>query len=135
MKKNLLKTLACMILCACMMSAGMALAASVEGDLIRFLPTYIKIDDGDVTVEGYFVNLNEDHAVKNFTDFEMVVYIEDTQILEGDFGDINEFTIEPLGLKYQSFTFGGYDSLDDDEVMCDDTVHVLFGCDFTSIKR
>lgn len=135
MKKAMFKTLICLMLCACMLSAGMALAASAEGDLIRFLPTYITIEDGDVTVEGYFVNLNEDHAVENFTDFEMEVYIGDTQILDGSFGDINEFTIEPLGLKYQSFTFNGNDSLDDDVAMCDDTVHVLFGCGFTSIKR
>ena len=41
------------------------------GDLIRFLPTEIEVLENKVTVEGYFVNLNKNTTVKNFTDFEM----------------------------------------------------------------
>ena len=101
------------------------------GDLIRFLPTEIEVLENKVTVKGYFVNLNEDVTVKNFTDFEMMVYLSGDLLVEGDFGDINQFSIKPLGVKYQSFTFNGSHDLNEGSYTCDDEFYTVFSCSFS----
>ena len=100
------------------------------GDLIRFLPTQIEVLENKVTVEGYFVNLNKNVTVKNFTDFEMKVYLSGDLLVEGDFGDINQFSIAPLSVKYQSFTFNGSHELNEGTYTCDDDFYASFTCSF-----
>lgn len=100
------------------------------GDLIRFLPTEIEVLENKVTVEGYFVNLNKNTTVKNFTDFEMQVYLSGDLLVEGDFGDINQFSIPPLSVKYQSFTFNGPHDLNEGTYTCDDDFYASFTCSF-----
>ena len=59
------------------------------GDLIRFLPTEIEVLENKVTVEGYFVNLNKNTTVKNFTDFEMQVYLSGDLLVEDAFEEMD----------------------------------------------
>lgn len=108
-------------------SAG---ASPDMSDLIRFIPTEIIVSTDKVEVSGYFVNLNEDVTVKNFTDFEMAVYQDGDLLVEGSFGEIDAFSIKPLRVQYQSFTFDGAHDLNEGTYSCGDTVYVVFTCNY-----
>ena len=109
-------------------------ASADIGDLIRFLPTTITVSTNKVVVEGYFVNLNQDVTVSNFTDFEMNVYLSGDLLVEGSFGTINSFSISPLRTKYQSFTFNGAHDLNNGTYTCNDNFYTAFSCNFKSSK-
>ena len=99
-------------------------------DLLRFIPTEIIVSADKVEVSGYFVNLNEDVTVKNFTDFEMAVYQDGDLLVEGSFGEINAFSIKPLSIQYQSFTFNGAHDLNEGTYSCGDTIYAVFTCNY-----
>lgn len=99
-------------------------------DLLRFIPTEIIVSADKVEVSGYFVNLNEDVTVKNFTDFEMAVYQDGDLLVEGSFGEINAFSIKPLSVQYQSFTFNGAHDLNEGTYSCGDTIYAVFTCNY-----
>lgn len=105
------------------------------GDLIRFVPTTIDVTNSSVTVYGYFINMNTDRAVMDFKEFEMDVYMKDNLLISGSFGKIHEFTIEPLRMKYQSFTFDKSHDLSPGSYVCNDTCYCYIGCSFSSSKR
>lgn len=114
-----------------MVTALFCISASADmGDLIRFIPTEIVVSTDKVEVKGYFVNLNEDVTVKNFTDFDMEVYLDGDLLVDGSFGDINQFTVKPLGVKYQSFTFNGSHDLNEGTYSCGDKFYAAFTCDY-----
>lgn len=116
---------------ALMVSALFCTGASADmGDLIRFIPTEITVSTNKVLVEGYFVNLNDDVTVKNFTNFEMDVYLDGDLLVSGSFGTINEFSVKPMGVKYQSFTFNGEHDLNEGTYTCGDKFYAVFTCDF-----
>lgn len=102
------------------------------GDLVRFIPTNIEVSTSKTVVEGYFVNLSYNKAVSDFTDFEMDVFVKGRKVIGGNFGDINSFTVSPLGMKYQSFTFNDdyTDELDIGSYVCSDDVYASFGSSF-----
>lgn len=127
-----MKRIAAVLLVLTLMATSLfCLTANAEiGDLIRFLPTEIEVQEDKVVVEGYFVNLNQDITVKNFTDFEMAVYLSGDLLVEGEFGEINEFSIKSMGTKYQSFTFNGPHELNEGIYTCDDSFYVTFACSF-----
>ena len=108
-------------------SAG---ASPDMSDLIRFIPTEIIVSANKVEVSGYFVNLNEDVTVKNFTDFEIEVYQDGELLVEGSFGEIDAFSIKPLSVQYHSFTFNGAHDLNEGTYSCGDTVYALFTCNY-----
>ena len=100
------------------------------GDLLRFVPTHIDVTSNKVSVEGYFVNLNTSTTVKNFTDFEMSVYLAGDLLVEGNFGDITEFSISPLSVRKHTFNFNGSHELTEGSYDCDDEFYAVFSCSF-----
>ena len=99
-------------------------------DLLRFIPTEIIVSTDKVEVSGYFVNLNADVTVKDFTDFEMEVYQDGELLVEGSFGEIDAFSIKPLSVQYQSFTFNGAHDLNEGTYSCGDTIYAAFTCNY-----
>ena len=99
-------------------------------DLLRFIPTEIIVSTDKVEVSGYFVNLNADVTVKDFTDFEMEVYQDGELLVEGSFGEINAFSIRPLSVQYQSFAFNGGHDLNEGPYSCGDTIYAAFTCNY-----
>ena len=99
-------------------------------DLLRFTPTEIIVSTDKVEVSGYFVNLNADVTVKDFTDFEMAVYQDGELLVEGSFGEIDAFSMKPLSVQYQSFTFDGAHELNEGTYSCGDTVYAAFTCNY-----
>ena len=99
-------------------------------DLLRFIPTEIIVSTDKVEVSGYFVNLNADVTVKDFTDFEMEVYQDGELLVEGSFGEIDAFSIKPLSVQYQSFTFDGAHELNEGTYSCGDTIYAAFTCNY-----
>ena len=131
MKKHLfLRTLLACVLCLLLTASGAQAAEPSYGELIRFIPTYITVDETSVTVEGYFANLNESVAVSDFHNFSMQVFTGSDLLVEGDFGEINSFTVQPLGLFYQSFTFNGEHDLNVGEYVCSDDFYTVVTCEF-----
>jgi len=108
-------------------------ASASVGDNLRFVPTTINVQSSSVTVEGYFINMDTNYAVKDFTNFEMEVYVDGALLVSGTFGTINPFTVYPQGMWYQSFTFNGQHSLNTGYYTCDDHFYCAFGANFTTI--
>lgn len=114
-----------------MVTALFCTSASADiSDLIRFIPTEIVVSTNKVEVSGYFVNLNADVTVKDFTDFEMEVYQDGELLVEGSFGEINAFSIRPLSVQYQSFSFNGAHDLNEGTYSCGDTIYAVFTCNY-----
>ena len=107
MKKMTLRSLALLSVLLFLCVPFAAADTPDKGDLVKFIPTKMTVKSNQVIVEGYFVNMNEDYTVKDFREFEMSVYDEGELLVSGDFGTINSFSIAPLRMKYQSFTFNG----------------------------
>lgn len=99
-------------------------------DLLRFIPTEIIVSTDKVEVSGYFVNLNADVTVKDFTDFEIAVYQDGELLVEGNFGEIDAFSMKPLSVQYQSFTFDGAHELNEGTYSCGDTIYAAFTCNY-----
>ena len=76
------------------------------------------------------MNLNADVTVKDFTDFEMEVYQDGELLVEGSFGEIDAFSIKPLSVQYQSFTFNGAHDLNEGTYSCGDTIYAAFTCNY-----
>ena len=108
-------------------------ALADTGDRIHFVPTRIIVKTSSVTVEGYFVNLNTNCDVKNFSDFKMSVYKNGSLLVNGSFGEIHHFTVYAMGTKYQSFTFNGYHDLRNGTYECDDSYYCKFSCRFIKV--
>lgn len=100
------------------------------GDLIRFIPITIDVSRNEVTVEGYFINLN-DVPVSNFRDFEMDVYRNNQLLISGYFGNINSFTVYPGVACYQCFTFMGSHNLNTGFYVCDDLCYAVTAFQFS----
>lgn len=94
------------------------------GDLIRFIPITIDVSYNEVTVEGFFVNMN-DVSISNFREFEMDVYRNNQLLISGYFGDINNFTVYPGRTQYQGFTFRGSHNLNNGFYVCDDFCYAV----------
>lgn len=127
----LILTLACL----CCASAALCERDAPIGYYIRFIPTLIKVGSDTVKVEGYFVNLNNDVAVKNFKEFNLNVYQNGKLISKGDFGTINQFTVEPLGVWKQTFTFNGKHGLSIGTYACNEDYSCTFSCKFTYVEK
>lgn len=129
--KRTISVLLAAVLLVCSMVFSVSATPS-RGDLVRFVPTEMTVTDAKVKVEGYFVNLNTDVVVFNFREVEMTVYIEDEELVSGDFGTINQFEVEPLEAYYQSFTFNNKDGLKAGSYDCDETVYAMFSARFST---
>ena len=109
--------------------------SSLAGELIRFIPAYIEASTNKLTVYGFFFNMNTDVAVGGFRNYKMDIYYGNQLIASGDFGTINDFTIEPLGLRYQSFTYNGKHRLKNGTAVCGDKTYSVTSYKFYTYSR
>jgi hypothetical protein len=110
------------------------LSGAQIGDLIRFIPAVLEVTSNKVTVYGYFLNLNSDCSVGKFKNFKMDLYQGGTLISSGNFGNLNEFTVSPLGLKTFTFTYNGKHRLNSGNYVCDDRIYSVCSYNFTYSK-
>ena len=101
-----------------------------RGDLLRYIPVAVSIDENAVTVYGYFTNLNPDCSVSNFCNFEMTVYMDNVQIATGSFTAIDNFEIAPESVLYHTFIFPGRSGLYPGTYICDDDDCAVISCTF-----
>ena len=126
------RSLTAVLLCILLLLPAASLAEAPEiGDLIHFIPTVITVEEDSVSVEGYFINLNEDKVVSNFTDVEMAIYTEGELLIDGSFGAINEFSVQPLSAVYQVFNFNMEHSLNPGTYVCGDSEYAIVTCSFS----
>ena len=133
MKK--LVALVLVLACLCAVSPALCARDAPIGYYIRFIPTVITAGTDSLKVEGYFVNLNDDLEVKNFTEFNLSLYQNNKLIVKGNFGTINQFTVAPLGMKKQTFTFKGKHSMKVGTYACDEKYSCTFSCKFSYVQR
>lgn len=101
-----------------------------RGDLVRYIPFAVSIDDQYVQVYGYFTNLNPDCSVSNFRDFSMSVVMDNVLIASGSFGTLDSFTIGPEDVLYHNFIFEGSNGLYPGTYICDDEDVAIISCTF-----
>ena len=131
MSRNATKKLIALCLALMLIFSISAAAGETVADRIHFIATTIKVYSNSVTVEGYFVNLNTGYTVKNFKDFNLYVYQNGSLLISGSFGKINQFSVKPLGVKYQSFTWRNRTlSWANGTYSCSDDIHCRFSCKF-----
>lgn len=121
-----------LLVLALMVVFSVAYAAPSVGDLIRFVPTQIIVSNNEVDVDGYFVNLNKQCDVMDFTNFDMTVYLDGSVLVDGRFGTINSFIVRAQSVYPQSFSFSGTHNLRNGVYACDDHFYASFGASFTS---
>ena len=107
---------------------------SAMANRIRYIPIEVDVTSSEVVVYGYFVNLNRSATVKNFRDFTMSLYEDGDLLVSGNFGTINSFTLPPLSVYYQTFTFNGRNNLRNGNYGCDDGTYAYTGFNFTSVN-
>lgn len=89
------------------------------GDLIQYIPTQVTIKKDWIKIEGYFINLNENVRVKNFTDYSMKLYYDGDIVTSADFGDLEQFYVSPLSAKKYTFTITGEHDWKTGKYVCD----------------
>ena len=101
-----------------------------RGDLLRFIPVAVSVDNSNVMVYGYFTNLNPDCSVSNFRDFEMSLFMDNYMIVSGSFGTLDKFTIGPEDVLYHTFVFPGRSGLYPGTYICEDDDFAVISCTF-----
>ena len=101
-----------------------------RGDLLRFIPIAVSVDNSNVMVYGYFTNLNPDCSVSNFRDFELSLFMDNYMIVSGSFGTLDQFTIGPEDVLYHTFVFPGRSGLYPGTYICEDDDFAVISCTF-----
>lgn len=101
-----------------------------RGDLLRYIPVVVSIDEENVMVYGYFTNLNPDCSVSNFRNYEMALFMDDYMIASGSFGMLDNFTIGPEEALYHTFVFPGRNGLYPGTYICEDDDFAMISCTF-----
>lgn len=101
-----------------------------RGDLLRFIPVAVSVDNSNVMVYGYFTNLNPDCSVSNFRDFEMSLFMDNYMVVSGSFGTLDKFTIGPEDVLYHTFVFPGRSGLYPGTYICEDDDFAVISCTF-----
>ena len=127
---RLLALLLVLVLAFSILAPGACAVMPTRGDLLRYIPVAISIDDSAVSVYGYFTSLNPDCSVSNFRDFEMSAYMDGLLIASGSFANIDNFEIGPEGVLYYSFIFPGRSNLAPGTYICDDDDFAVISCTF-----
>jgi len=128
-RRVLAMTLALMLVFA-LAAPGAFAVLPTRGDLLRYIPVAVSIDENAVSVYGYFTNLNPDCSVSNFRNFEMAVFMDNVLIASGSFTAIENFEIEPEGVLYHTFIFPGKSGLYPGTYICDDDDYAMISCTF-----
>lgn len=118
------------IICICSTCTAFAAENSRRAKYIRFIPTEVVAESKKVKVTGYFVNLNDDYEVMNFSDFKMTVRYNNKVIAEGNFGTLKEFTVPPLGMVKRTFTFNERRNIKTGTYICDIDFDCVISCSF-----
>lgn len=127
------KRIAILVVVALMLMIPISNAYAVSGDLIRYIPITITVTDNAVKIDGYFLNLNPDCDVRDFTDFELNLYVDGQLLVSGTFGTLNSFTVRSMGVCRHSLTINGSHSLYNGTYSCDDSFYCSFGARFTYV--
>lgn len=101
-----------------------------HGDLLRYIPVVVSVDETNVVVYGYFTNLNPDCSVSNFRDFELAIIMDDVLIASGTFGTLDKFTIPAEDVLYHNFIFPGRSGLYPGTYICEDDDVAIMSCTF-----
>lgn len=128
-RRVLALTLALMLVFA-LAAPGAFAVMPTRGDLLRYIPVAVSIDENAVSVYGYFTNLNPDCSVSNFRNFEMAVFMDEFLIASGSFTAIENFEIEAEGVLYHTFIFPGKSGLYPGTYICDDDDYAMISCTF-----
>ena len=110
-----------------------------QGSVISYYPRYYFVfperrgnaKSLKALVKGFFVNLNRDCVVYDFTDFSMDFYGNEQLLVSGYFGTINSFAMNPQSVNYQTFTFTGYGGLGYGSYTCDSDDYCLISFNFS----
>ena len=119
-----------LVLVFAMAAPGAFAVMPTRGDLLRYIPVAVSIDDSAVSVYGYFTNLNPDCSVSNFRNFEMALFMDNTLIASGSFTTIENFEIGPEDVLYHTFIFPGKSNLYPGTYICDDDDVAVISCTF-----
>ena len=101
-----------------------------HGDLLRYIPVAVSVDDANVVVYGYFTNLNPDCSVSNFRDFELTIIMDGVLIASGSFGTLDKFIIPAEDVLYHTFIFPGRSGLYPGTYICEDDDVAIMSCTF-----
>ena len=101
-----------------------------RGDLLRYIPVAVSVDESSVVVYGYFTNLNPDCSVSNFRDFEMQLFMDNYLIASGSFGKLDSFSIGAEDVLYHTFIFPGRSGLYAGTYICEDDDFAVISCTF-----
>ena len=119
-----------LVLALGVLAPGAFAVMPTRGDLLRFIPVAVSVDNNDVMVYGYFTNLNPDCSVSNFRDFEMSLFMDNYMIVSGSFGTLDKFTIGPEDVLYHTFVFPGRSGLYPGTYICEDDDFAVISCTF-----
>jgi hypothetical protein len=119
-----------LVLALGVLAPGAFAVMPTRGDLLRFIPVAVSVDNNDVMVYGYFTNLNPDCSVSNFRDFEMSLFMDNYMIVSGSFGTLDKFTIGPEDVLYHTFVFPGRSGLYPGTYICEDYDFAVISCTF-----
>ncbi len=119
-----------LVLALGVLAPGAFAVMPTRGDLLRFIPVAVSVDNSNVMVYGYFTNLNPDCSVSNFRDFEMSLFMDNYMIVSGSFGTLDKFTIGPEDVLYHTFVFPGRSGLYPGTYICEDDDFAVISCTF-----
>jgi len=119
-----------LVLAFAVLAPGAFAVMPTRGDLLRYIPIAISVDENNVVVYGYFTNLNPDCSVSNFRDFEMSLFMDNYPIVSGSFGTLDKFTIDAEDVLYHSFVFPGKSGLYPGVYICEDDDFAVLTCTF-----
>ena len=119
-----------LVLALGVLAPGAFAVMPTRGDLLRFIPVAVSVDNSNVMVYGYFTNLNPDCSVSNFRDFEMSLFMDNYMVVSGSFGTLDKFTIGPEDVLYHTFVFPGRSGLYPGTYICEDDDFAVISCTF-----
>lgn len=130
MPRRVLALTLVLVLALGVLAPGAFAVMPTRGDLLRFIPIAVSVDASNVMVYGYFTNLNPDCSVSNFRDFELSLFMDNTLIVSGSFGTLDQFTIGPEDVLYHTFVFPGRSGLYPGTYICEDDDFAVMACTF-----
>ena len=119
-----------LVLALGVLAPGAFAVMPTRGDLLRFIPVAVSVDNSNVMVYGYFTNLNPDCSVSNFRDFEMSLFMDNYMVVSGSFGTLDKFTIAAEDVLYHTFVFPGKSGLYPGTYICEDDDFAVISCTF-----
>lgn len=113
------------------MNRGIDSHALSRGDLLRFIPITVTVQNGYTDVDGCFVNLNHNCDIANLREIDMEIYRDENLLVSGKFDMIIPFSIKAMQTSEQSFRFKGKCALRSGVHKCTDRYYAVFSCRFS----